>query len=368
MLIDFLFVFMAMVSAIFCAIKHHLSNLTNCVVPSTETTFRPGCLREIGRKYHICEITKHHYDEHKSKGPFCGFFVNLNPAAIITNLDLVENIMVNDFSNFRDRGLYYNEYHDPLSAHVFALKGAGWENLRKKLAPFFLPNKMESMVPMVLQVAQHFENLLDKLINANETDIEAKDVFGRYTMDVIGSCAFGIDCSTLHDENDQFVEMRRKFFDQPIEPVPMQLLISQFRSVARYLGLKKVPFTSLKFFSNGSTRYRQNTEVLRQEFINILMEIPKEKSDGVHSEFDLEDAEVAAQVFLFFLAGFETTTSLLTFCSYELAKNPEIQEKLRTQIQDVIRKHKGEITYEALIEMDFVDNVLYGKIGVVLHL
>lgn len=361
MLIDFIFVFVAMVSALFCAIKHHFFHLTSYILPSTKSTFPLQGLREIGRKYHICEITKQHYDKHKSKGPFCGFFVNLNPAAIITDLDLVQDIMVHDFYNFHDRGLYYNEYHDPLSAHVFALKGDGWETLRKKLAPFFSPAKMESMFPMVLQIAKHLQNMLDKLIDANETDIEMKGVFGKYTMDVIGSCAFGIDCSTLQDENEQFAEMGRKFFEQSIQPMPMQLLISQFRSVARYLGLKKIPFTSLRFFSNGSTRYQQNTEVLRQEFINILSEIPKEKADGVHSEFDLEDNEVAAQAFLFFLAGFETSTSLLTFCSYELAKNQQIQEELRAQIQNTIAKYDGELTYEAVMELDIVEEVLNGK-------
>lgn len=363
MLIDFLFVFVAIISAIFFAIKHRLTEWTSHVVPATKRTFLNSSLCEIGRRYHICEITKHHYDKHKTKGPFCGFFVYFSPAAIITDLDLVQNIMVTDFDCFHDRGMYYNEYHDPLSAHLFALKGEKWKMLRTKLTPFFDAGKMSTTIFDTVQiVAEHFKVFMERTIDANETDVEMKSVFGKYTMDVIGSCAFGIDCSTLHDENEQFVKMGRKFFEQPIhQPMPMQLLISQFRSIAKYLGVKKIPFQSYNIFPTGTSRYRQNIQVLREEFLNIVSELRNGRKNGVHSVFDLDDKEMAAQAFLFFLTGFETSSTLLTFCSYELAKNPEIQTKLRDEVRTVIANYNGECTYEALTQMKFLDQVLNGK-------
>ncbi|KAH8307788.1 hypothetical protein KR018_006575, partial [Drosophila ironensis] len=54
--------------------------------------------------------------------------------------------------------------------------------------------------------------------------------------------------------------------------------------------------------------------------------------------------ELAAQVFVFYLAGFETSSSTMSYCLYELAQNPEIQEKLRSEVQSVLEQHKGQIT------------------------
>lgn len=46
---------------------------------------------------------------------------------------------------------------------------------------------------------------------------------------------------------------------------------------------------------------------------------------------------------------------------YELAYRPEIQERLRKEITDVLAKHDEEMTYEALAEMTYLDQVINGS-------
>lgn len=47
----------------------------------------------------------------------------------------------------------------------------------------------------------------------------------------------------------------------------------------------------------------------------------------------------------------------MTFCSYELALNQDIQDKLRAEINEVLARHKNEITYDAIMEMKYLDMV-----------
>ena len=57
--------------------------------------------------------------------------------------------------------------------------------------------------------------------------------------------------------------------------------------------------------------------------------------------------EVLAQALMFLIAGYETTSTTLTACAYELALNPDIQQKLYDEINGAIDSD-GEISYDAL--------------------
>lgn len=71
--------------------------------------------------------------------------------------------------------------------------------------------------------------------------------------------------------------------------------------------------------------------------------------------------EMTAQAFVFFAAGFETAASTTSFCLYELAKNQEVQEKLRQEIEDKLAEHGGQLSYQALQDMKYMDQVVDGQ-------
>lgn len=68
---------------------------------------------------------------------------------------------------------------------------------------------------------------------------------------------------------------------------------------------------------------------------------------------------LAVQAGQFFMAGFETTGSTISFALYELSLNPSVQNKLREEIQSVISNHR-DLTYEALQEMKYLDMTIKG--------
>ena len=71
----------------------------------------------------------------------------------------------------------------------------------------------------------------------------------------------------------------------------------------------------------------------------------------------LTEDEIIAQAVLFFVAGYETTATLLSWAAYELALNPSIQERLYEEIRTAIDSI-GDIDYDLLSRLEYLDAVI----------
>lgn len=71
--------------------------------------------------------------------------------------------------------------------------------------------------------------------------------------------------------------------------------------------------------------------------------------------------EIAAQSFVFIIAGYETSAATMSFCLYELALNPEIQKRLQENIDETLEKHDGQMNYDCVKEMKYLTMVVSGK-------
>lgn len=67
---------------------------------------------------------------------------------------------------------------------------------------------------------------------------------------------------------------------------------------------------------------------------------------------------IVAQSGAFLIGGFETSSTTLSFCMYELAKNPLVQEKLKVEISEMFAKTENdEITYDIVQKMEYLNMV-----------
>lgn len=82
-----------------------------------------GTLKGVGYRVHFSQKTRAIYNEYKNKAKAVGLYFFTAPTVLITNLDLLKHVLVKDFNNFHDRGLYVNKVADPLSGHLFSLEG-----------------------------------------------------------------------------------------------------------------------------------------------------------------------------------------------------------------------------------------------------
>lgn len=76
-------------------------------VPFVPPSFPHGNIKGLGSKIHPAFVTQKIYNKLKGSDKFCGVYFFTRPVALLLDLDLIKSVLVKDFANFMDRGLYY---------------------------------------------------------------------------------------------------------------------------------------------------------------------------------------------------------------------------------------------------------------------
>jgi cytochrome P450 family 6 len=300
-------------------------------------------------------LFKRYYDEFKSKGPFCGFYVLFQPLLLITDLNLIKNIFVKDFPIFLNRGTPFHDDRDPLNAHLFNLEGMKWKNLRAKLTPTFTSGKMKYMFPTIVVIAEEFKQTIQREAQISK-ELELKDILARFTTDVIGSVAFGLECNSLQDPTSKFREYGLKVISFDWYRKIKMMFKSTFPEFSDRFDINLRDEEANNFFLDlikQTVEHREKNNVRRNDFMDLLIDIKAKSSSD-----DFTDNDLAANAFVFYLAGFETSSTAMYFALFELARNQNIQDKARAEVKRVLEEHNGELTYESMKEMKYILQIL----------
>ncbi|KOX72550.1 putative cytochrome P450 6a14 [Melipona quadrifasciata] len=301
----------------------------------------------------VAVYVKEIYDAYKNES-MIGLYSRTTPLLVICEPKLIKDVLIRDFSHFSDRGLTINEKVEPLSSHLFFLETERWRPLRNRLSPIFTSGKLREMFYLIVECSHHLEKCLDKKVGREEV-IECRELAAKFTTDVIGTCAFGIEMSALADEESEFRKMGKAVFAVNLRNI-LQTKLKQFIPTL-YNLLRLLPYQKyVPFFTkvvSETIKYRRENNIVRPDFINMLMELQKhpEKLQNI----ELSDTLLTAQAFVFFVAGFETSSLTITNTLYELAQNQDIQDKLREEIEEHCAKNDGELKYDDIKRMKYLD-------------
>ncbi|KAJ9587924.1 hypothetical protein L9F63_018643, partial [Diploptera punctata] len=203
--------------------------------------------------------------------------------------------------------------------------------------------------------------------------LEVKEIVAKFTTDVIASCAFGIQCNCLKDPDAEFRKWGKKIVESRFEQILRDLLYITMPSLAIKLKISNTPNDITTFFRSlvqETVSFREKHCVSRKDFIQLLIQLKNgdnivlliltldhdEYGNGMSISRIEYETKKAAPVFVLLIGGFETSSTTISFCLYELALNKVIQDRLRNEMDEVLKKHGGQITYEAVQEMEYLDN------------
>ncbi|KAJ0175189.1 hypothetical protein K1T71_009330 [Dendrolimus kikuchii] len=288
-----------------------------------------------------------------------GVYRMTTPCLMIRDLDIIKHVMIKDFDLFTDRGVEFSK--EGLGANLFHADGELWRALRNKFTPIFTTSKLKNMLYLMTDRGDKFVQYIESLKNPEH---EIHGLVQKYTMATIAACAFGLDFDNMGDK----LAILKKVDQMVLTPNFAFEIDMMFPGILKKFNSSLFPRFVTDFFFNMVRQIiteRNNTPSNRKDFMDLLLELRNKgqvQSTNKNNEAEkqtvaITDGIIAAQAFVFYVGGYETSATTMSFLLYQLALNPDVQDKLIAEIDEVITKYNGQVTYECLTDMVYLDKV-----------
>ncbi|KQK12796.1 hypothetical protein BRADI_1g06030v3 [Brachypodium distachyon] len=301
----------------------------------------------------VPRVAPHLYNVVKEHGNVCITWFGPILRVIIAQPELVKDILSNKSGHFEK---FTNKRLGKLIAPGLAnYDGEKWAKHRRILNPAFHLEKLKGMLPAFstccTELVGNWEN---KLANSGgSVEIDIWQEFQNLSGDVISRTAFG----------SSFMEGRRIF----------QLQAEQAERIIKALQYIYIP--GYLFFPTENNRRMKE---INREIEGLLRGIIEKRERAIESdghEHDLlglmlqsnkasgtsslrmSTEDVIEECKLFYFAGMETTSVLLTWTLVVLGMHPEWQDRARKEVLSVFGKNKP--SFHGLNRLKTVTTILY---------
>ncbi|KAI3608726.1 cytochrome p450 [Moniliophthora roreri] len=247
---------------------------------------------------------------------------------------------------------------------------------RRMLNPAFSPAHLKDLTPVFYEVGRRLQKTLASKVNDGPQEIDVLSWMGRTGLELLGRGGLGYSFDNMENEHKPhpFAEAMKSLFpilgrlawaQYLILPYAMRVSTPSLRRfVSRWLPWKD--FQEARAVSNSiwgmsKSIYEDRKRALAEDGVSetdgrdILSLMMKENMNSSSGE-RLREEEMIGQMAVLIFAGTDTASSELTKILELLAERPDVQRRLRTEIEDAFEH--GDAPYEVLVSLPYLDAVI----------
>ncbi|ONM40052.1 cytochrome P450 family 72 subfamily A polypeptide 8 [Zea mays] len=326
---------------------------------------QPPCSHDV-----VPRVMPHLFNTVKDHGNICITWFGPIPRVVITEAELVRDILSNKFGHFEK---FTNKSLGKMIAlGVASYDGEKWAKHRRILNPAFHLEKLKRMQPAFLTCCTELIDRWDKEVAGGSDGSFELDVWPEFqslTGDVISRTAFG----------SSFMEGRRIF---QLQAEQAERVIKAFQYIyipgfvffptpnnRRMKEINREIEGTLRGMIEKRERAIENGEASGDDLLGLLLQSNMESGKG---GLRMSTEDVVEECKLFYFAGMETTSVLLTWTLVILGMHPEWQDRAREEVTmilyEVLRLYPPAVTLNRRTFKDMQIGGITYPAGVILEL
>jgi cytochrome P450 len=241
----------------------------------------------------------------------------------------VRHIYVTGRQNFEKLQTWEGSRQLLLGDGLIASVGALWKRQRRLMSTFFSPRSIEQYYPVFLSATEALAERWNA-VAASGQQIDMLDEMTSVTASIILRSMFGMDIQeerlrVLEGDVARMIAFVNRREMMPVKP-PLWVPFPGYR---RYRAARARVHGLI-----GEVIARRRAEPRERwpnDLLNKLMSARDEETGEAMSDVLVHDESLGI-----FVAGHETTARTMTFLWYALHENPQIAERLRAELDEVV--------------------------------
>ncbi|XP_075144715.1 cytochrome P450 6g1-like [Haematobia irritans] len=321
-----------------------------------------GCLKDTltlktNFAYHLKSI---YMEEKFQEEPVVGIYAFHRPALLIRDPDLLKSVFVKNFQNFPNHFARSDPNVDTVgSLSISVLRYNVWKKMHTALTPVFSYGKIKLMYPLIQKVGDNLRKFMQ--VKGSRFVIDMKHLATLYTTDSFGTAVFGLDSNVLENPKSEFALEIKRMVQFDWKRAITFIFVYFMPQLTGLVGAKMYHKETEKYMASMLSEImeaREKSAIKRNDLIDVFLKL-KDNPELNTKDMPPIMNNIQAQAIFFTMAGFETSATTISSTLLELAKNPHIQLKLRDEIYKAWHEGQGEISYESLNSLEYLDKVVH---------
>ena len=289
-------------------------------------------------------------------GDLVCFRVLFRRLIIVSRVDYVEHILssrklydISDLTTQNFSLLFPNG--------LLSLKGEAWKRHARLMVPVFRRSKILIHFDTIIDCIDHFinENFVNKKEKIHKDLVEKCQ---HVLLRIIARIAFNYDFLTLptiENENVQksfndMIHCASQFALMTAIPLWIAKLILKF-NLKFQKSLKQMKYYVMIIINQQLKRQNKNLNE-KKSLINSLIESSQNDSD-----ISLNSNDIFDEISMSILAGFETTSTALSWFIFYISKYPNVQQKIKNELKEFNLMNNSKLNEQILEELIYIDCV-----------
>ncbi len=243
----------------------------------------------------------------------------------INHPELIKQVYKTKNDNINRQNAIYNRLKNVARTGLVTSEGEYWKKQRRTMNPLFTPKAVKGFTDKMVEASVARLGVWEKYAETGQS-FELTKEMDRLTLEVNGACLFNTNFEHVYDDMQRWFD----YINRYMEKIPLPIITEPWFPSISNIRLKRI-LSKIDTYIDQLIADRKKNLGEHTDLLTLLLKAKDEETGE-----NMPDFAVRHEVLVAFIAGYETTSTGLSWAWYRLNENPEVAQKLRQEVDEVL--------------------------------